>query len=122
MATMLDEELNPFMEHRWGTRVPLFAPATLQSGDRDAGIAVIVEASISGAFIETQHPVPLLGYVRLWPLALGEAWIDGYVVRVDDEGVAVEWLEPANDVVAALLVLHRDLVPAGATPATSHLR
>jgi hypothetical protein len=92
-----------YMEHRWGTRITLHAPAELKTADGLSGVGSVRNASLSGAFVETRATVPLLARVSLRPLAAGSEWLDACVVRVEDRGVALEWLEPGLQAVAALL-------------------
>jgi len=101
-----DMSANPqFMEHRWGTRVELVAPAKLMTGE---GLCdgVLRNASLSGAYIETSARPALLSRVSLRPDSAGGQWLDGWVVRIENAGVAVEWLDPPLHAVAILLSLH----------------
>lgn len=93
-----------FMEHRWGTRVSLEAPAKLMTGD---GLceAVLRNASLSGAFVETSARPTLLSRVSVCPTSAGGQWLDGWVVRVENAGMAVEWLDPPLHAVAVVLAL-----------------
>ena len=92
-----------YMEHRWGTRITLNAPAELKTPDGLSAVGSVRNASLSGAFVETRATLPLLARVSLRPLAAGSEWLDACVVRVENRGVALEWLEPGLQAVAALL-------------------
>lgn len=97
---------NPhYMEHRWGTRVELDAPAKLMTGE---GLCegVLRNASLSGAFLETPARPTLLSRVSIRPVSREGEWLDGWVVRIESRGVAVEWLDPPLHSVAVLLALH----------------
>jgi hypothetical protein len=94
-----------YMEHRWGTRIVLDAPAELKSGDGLSAIGSVRNASLSGAFVETRARLPLLARVSLRPLNAGAEWLDACVVRVESRGVALEWLEPGLQAVATLLAM-----------------
>jgi hypothetical protein len=106
-----------FMEHRWGTRVELRAGAKLMTLD---GLceAVLKNASISGAFIQTSARPMLLSRVSVRPEATGSEWLDGWVVRVEPGGIAVEWLDPPLRAVAALLALNGPPLPGPQQPRT----
>jgi hypothetical protein len=94
-----------YMEHRWGTRVALDAPAELKTGDGLSAIGSVRNASLSGAFVETRASMPLLARVSLRPLSAGSEWLDACVVRVEARGVALEWLEPGLQAIATLLAM-----------------
>jgi hypothetical protein len=95
------------MEHRWGTRYPLSAPAILSATARDAGVARVIEASTSGAFIETRLKPPVLGRITLRLASTNRTtiYLQACVVRQEERGVAVEWLDPDSDLVNMLLSL-----------------
>jgi hypothetical protein len=104
------------MEHRWGTRIELHAEARLMTSE---GLCqgVLRNASLSGAFVETTARPTLLSRVSVRPASPGAEWLDGWVVRVETRGIAVEWLDPPLHSVAVLLALHS--VRAAATPPRS---
>jgi hypothetical protein len=96
------------MEHRWGIRVELGAVVELRSAENWSATAVVRDASLSGAFIETDaQPLPL-SRVSLRMVARTGEWLEGCVVRVQDGGFAIEWLDPGIQALAALLSLRRD--------------
>lgn len=100
------------MEHRWGTRYELDAPAEIATTEGVCTDGRVRNASLSGAFVETAAKVPLLSRVALRPLAAGGSWLDACVVRVEADGLALEWLEPGLHAVSALLSLRRQDGPA----------
>jgi len=101
------------MEHRWGTRVELRAAAKLMTVD---GLCdgILRNASLSGAFLETPARPTLLSRVSVRPVSPGGEWLDGWVVRMEARGIAVEWLDPPLHSVAVLLSLREPAPPAGA--------
>lgn len=101
-----------YMEHRWGTRVELDAPAELATAEGVCTDGRVRNASLSGAFVKTSAKVPLLSRVALRPLVTGASWLDACVVRVEADGLALEWLEPGLHPVSALLALRRQDGPA----------
>ena len=96
------------MEHRWGTRVTLDVPADLRTPDGMSIPAWVHNASLSGAFVETGVGFPVLSRLSVRALVGGGAWLDAVVVRVANDGLGIEWLEPGLHSVAALLSLRRD--------------
>jgi hypothetical protein len=103
------------MEHRWGTRIDLDAPAELWTTEGIADDAWIRNASLSGAFVETTARVPLLSRIAIRAAARPGEWLDSCVVRVEASGLALEWLDPGLHQVSALLALRGEPQPR-ATP------
>lgn len=68
--------------------------------------ALLRNASLSGAFLETSARPTLLSRVSVRPTSPSGEWLDGWVVRIEPRGVAVEWLDPPLHSVAVLLALH----------------
>jgi hypothetical protein len=100
------------MEHRWGTRMELHVPAELWTSDGVSTHASVRNASLSGAYLETPARVPLLSRVAIRPLARAAEWLDACVVRVENGGIALEWLDPGLHSLSALLAMRRDPLPA----------
>lgn len=94
-----------FMEHRWGTRIELDAPAEISTPAGFAASGYVRNASVSGAFVETRMKFPLLSRIAVHPLARDGEWLDAWVVRVESKGIAVEWLDPGLRTVSGLLSL-----------------
>lgn len=106
---------SPFMEHRWGTRVNMSVPAELRTAGGGSVPAALTNASISGAFVETRLKLPLMSRVSVHLCGTSEELLDAWVVRVEDQGMGLEWLDPGSDTVPALLSLrHDNVMPAGA--------
>ena len=96
-----------FMEHRWGQRLPCRAQVRLSAGDEIYGAGHVRNVSSSGAFIETTLEVPLNARVDLVVLgnesAIHAVDITASVVRVERNGIAVEWCEtPAGSICTVL--------------------
>jgi hypothetical protein len=96
------------MEHRWGTRVELDVRTEVRSDDGYSASGYIRNASVSGAYVETDAILPLLSCISLRAQHWEEDWLDACIVRVDETGLAVEWLDPGSHMVPALLSLRRD--------------
>ena len=103
--------ITQYMEHRWGTRVELDAPAELSTTEGVCTDGRVRNASLSGAFVETSARVPLLSRIALRPLIAGGSWLDACVVRVEATGLALEWLEPGLHPVSALLAMRSPSAP-----------
>lgn len=98
------------LEHRWGTRIPLEARAEVRTEYRDSMDVVIGNASLSGAFLRTRMRLPLLSCVSVHVHEGPTEWLEACVVRHDEAGMGIEWLDPGL-AVCALLSAH------GAAPA-----
>jgi hypothetical protein len=100
------------MDHRWGTRVELHAPAELLTQEGRLLPASVKNASLSGAFVETDQRWSLFARVAVRPLLStpGE-WLEGCVVRVEGSGVALEWIDPGLHAVSTLLSLRPNALP-----------
>lgn len=90
------------LEHRWGGRFEVDAPALLRAGDGAVADVVVQNASISGAYVLTGLRLPLLS--RTWLCARDGAaeWFEAFVVRHDAAGMGLEWLEPGPHVLRAM--------------------
>jgi hypothetical protein len=102
--------ITQYMEHRWGTRVELDAPAELATAEGVCSDGRVLNASLSGAVVATRARVPLLSRIAVRPLVDGGSWLDACVVRVESHGLALEWLEPGLHPVSALMALRRSSV------------
>lgn len=92
-----------FMEHRWGQRITCRAAVQLSAGKGIGGAGNMRDVSSSGAFIETAVDLPV--YARLALSVMGNepardpVEIAATVVRVERDGVGVEWCDtPAGSV------------------------
>ena len=101
------------IEHRWGDRVPLDAPAEFKTVQGLSLDGVIGNASLSGAFVRTRSRPPLLSRVAVRPLSAASDWLEACVVRHDANGVGLEWLDPGLRSVSALLAIGRDAPRTG---------
>ena len=95
------------MEHRWGQRMPCQARVRLTVGLEFHGAGHVRDISSSGAFIETALELPVNSRVELLVLGNESAThaveFKATVVRVDRDGVGVEWCEtPAGSICAAV--------------------
>lgn len=92
-----------WMEHRWGTRIELDAPAEITTLGGVAVTGVVRNASLSGALASTSFRPALLSRIALKPRTEGGEWLEGCVVRVEGNEVAIEWLDPPLHALAVLL-------------------
>jgi hypothetical protein len=95
-----------FMEHRWGRRLRCRARARISAGVGMNGSGQMRDVSMSGAFIETAMPLPLLAQVEIAVSHRddpGETEISGCVVRIERDGVAIEWTDPSPAAICPLL-------------------
>ena len=97
-----------YMEHRWGTRVELDVPAEILAGEDNSALAVVKNASLSGAFLETSMMLPPLSRVSVALPATKYEALDACVVRVDSNGLALEWLDPGAHLLPALFSMRRN--------------
>jgi hypothetical protein len=96
-----------FMEHRWGQRMPCRALVRLSAGAGVGGAGRVRDVSSSGAFIETAVALPEGTTVTLLVLGNESAErateITATVVRVEPDGIAVEWCETPEGSVCAVV-------------------
>jgi PilZ domain len=118
------------MEHRWGERLKVALPVRIHAACGLVGAGLVVNFSVSGAFIATTLPVALLSQVRVSFTAGGhharrimrttDSSFEGQVVRQNAAGFAVEWSEFGTDEVVAFANSNRSRLgipqrlPAGA--------
>jgi hypothetical protein len=95
------------IEHRWGDRVQLEAPAELKTAHGHSLDVVIGNASLSGAFVQTRTRLPVLTCVALRAMNGSNEWLEACVVRHDNAGMGLEWLDPGLRSLSALLALRR---------------
>lgn len=92
------------IDHRWGNRTVLREEADLQTSDGLCSKVCIENASLSGAFIGTRLRLPLLTRVFVRPVASAtEEWLGAFIVRTENDGVGLEWLEPGLKPIAMLV-------------------
>ena len=107
------------MEHRWGERLQVALPVRIHTSCGPVGPGLVINLSVSGAFIATTLPVTPLSQVRLSfaPSSRCAAPVDasifeGQVVRQTATGFAVEWSEFGTEEVVALANFNRDSLSA----------
>jgi hypothetical protein len=103
----VDRRSHP-MEHRWGQRVTLEVPVTLEVAGRTPGRGVLRNASISGAWIETALELPVFSNLVVSLPSHGESAprpvdLPACVVRRAAAGFAVEWRDMFCPSIVALL-------------------
>jgi hypothetical protein len=110
------------IEHRWGTRVTLEAPAWLRTAQGSPVDVVLGNASLSGAYVRTALRPPLHSCVLVRMVGGTSDWLDACVVRHDAAGLGLEWIEPGVRSVSALLALrHGGQIPVVFPSNTLHL-
>jgi uncharacterized protein (DUF58 family) len=97
------------MEHRWGERLEVALPVRIRAPYGLIGSGLVINFSVSGAFIATTLPVAPLSRVKVSfrfgrraarIMQLGSSTFAAQVVRHNAAGFAVEWSEfGAEDVV-----------------------
>ena len=92
-----------FVEIRWGSRYKFGASAELSADGMPAAAATIRDASLSGAFVETSASFPLFTRVAVRALSQPGEWLDACVVRAENDGIAVRWLDPGLRPISTLL-------------------
>jgi hypothetical protein len=108
------------LEHRWGIRMTLDAAAEVRIAEGRSVVALVRDASLSGAFLESAARLPLLARISVRPLSKAD-WLEACVVRVEPSGLAIEWLDPGlhpvyvflshNDATGILEVSHEQQQP-----------
>jgi hypothetical protein len=101
------EQRPMFMEHRWGQRIRCQARVRISTGSDFIGSGNVRDVSSSGAFIETALRLPVNATVTLVVLgnesAVRAVEIQANVVRVERDGLGVEWRDtPAGSICAVL--------------------
>jgi hypothetical protein len=98
------------MEHRWGERLQVALPVRIRAPYGLVGTGLVINFSVSGAFIATTLPVALLSQVRIsFRLGRRTARImhmdstsfAAQVIRQNAAGFAVEWCEFGTEEVLA---------------------
>jgi hypothetical protein len=102
------------VEHRWGQRQQIKRRVRLRTRSGVIGHGVVSDVSISGAFIQSPLPAPLLTYVQVQFTTADHGYrfgaaIEGQVVRRTPGGFGLEWCEFAPQVVSALAVSANEL-------------
>jgi hypothetical protein len=94
-----------FMEHRWGTRIPVDIPVRLVAPRWTALEGQVVNLSSTGALITIGHRVRLLSRldVLILPAHAQTVVVPAYVIRQGNEGIGVEWCDYAPRAICELL-------------------
>jgi hypothetical protein len=93
----------PFMEHRWGQRMPCRARVTFLGGPGIEGAGRVRDISSSGAFIETASGISV--HSRILLTVTGNESSDravdipAIVVRTAHDGIGIEWCETPEGLV-----------------------
>jgi hypothetical protein len=88
------------MEHRWGQRVPCGAAVRVLTGSGVFGTGKLRNVSSSGAYIETSMDLHLLARLSVAVVRddpQREIEILASILRVDRDGVGIEWFDPTGD-------------------------
>ena len=95
------------VEYRWGNRVALGVPVRWTSRDEHAGSGQLQDASLSGAWIVNDQPLPmftnLVVEIPRQSNAQRALELVACVTRRDPRGFAIEWRDMASQAVQALL-------------------
>lgn len=96
------------MEHRWGRRIQVNEPVRIGIYPDSAGIAKMLDLSVSGAFIATALDPPLLSRLEvIFDVRRGRhashGQLDAHVVRVTPAGVGIEWADVSPVFVTQLM-------------------
>jgi hypothetical protein len=96
------------MEHRWGCRVSTGIDVQLFGLPATIGWGRLRDASVSGGFIETALTLRTLSVMRVTFPGGGHGkytapFVDAIVVRRTPEGLGVEWLDGASQVIASIV-------------------
>ena len=92
------------MEHRWGRRIAARQSLRLQGARKLAALKVLLNASLSGAYIATSATLRRGQHVTLRLRSPMWLSLSGFVVRTDESGFGLEWEVFASDSVRALLL------------------
>jgi len=104
------------MEHRWGERLSVALPVRIRAPYGLVGTGLVINFSVSGAFIATTLPVAPLSQVKVtFPFGryatrnrpLGSSTFMAQVVRQNSAGFAVEWCEFGTEDVVAVANANR---------------
>ena len=96
------------MEHRWGERFPVELAVRLHSGSTTILNSRLIDASVSGALINTDIRLPVFSHVIVEFDIARRSGVSGqrvaaYVARHAPDGLGVEWQEFAPRPIVNLL-------------------
>jgi hypothetical protein len=92
------------MEHRWGWRITARQSLGFQSARNLEALGILLNASLSGAYVATGAVVRRNQRVMLLLRSPMRLNLSGFVVRIDESGYGLEWEVFASDPVRALLL------------------
>jgi hypothetical protein len=97
------------MDHRWGQRVAVDLAVQLLCHPRTIAVGQLMNVSVSGAFVRTGLVPALLAPVRILSFlsehdGMRRAAVEGYVVRRERGGFALEWFELAPSGICRFLL------------------
>jgi hypothetical protein len=92
------------MEHRWGQRIAAGQPLRVKSGRDVVTMGILMNTSLSGAYVATSAPVKRGQRVDLQLGSALEMSLSGFIVRADEWDVGLEWEEFASDAVQLLTI------------------
>lgn len=108
----------------WGERLKVALPVRVRAAEV-VGTGLVINFSVSGAFIATSVPVSLFSKVRVTFVLKGPAWrrvtqlgpsFEAQVVRHNAAGFAVEWFEFGAEEVVAIANSNRRGTPVTQRP------
>jgi hypothetical protein len=97
------------MEHRLGTRMPISLSVWLSHAGQAPASGRMLNMSLSGAYVQTSaelQPLARVGVLceRSLPDTVGTACVTGFVTRVSEGAVALEWLDFAPAAIRHLMM------------------
>ena len=115
------------MEHRWGQRIATDVPVNLVGAPAAIGVGRILNASVTGALVQTRLPLRLLSLVYI-ETAESMSYLGpigrlvGCVIRRGAGVIGIEWCDADADEVLRLLAALRDDAPPSSRAATAFPR
>lgn len=82
------------IDHRWGSRFPSSVTTELRNEQGEHHEGVVLNVSLSGALIRTTLAPRLLSRLYVHSPIDPSTWTEAFVVRKDERGVGIEWVEP----------------------------
>jgi hypothetical protein len=104
------------MEHRWGERLRVALPVRIRAACGLVGTGLVLDFSVSGAFVATTLPAALFSRIRVSIASAHRparrmrapgSMFEGMIVRHDSAGFAVEWCDFGADEVVAFVAAQR---------------
>jgi hypothetical protein len=92
-------------DHRWGSRFDSGMAAELRSEEGLQAEGLVINVSLSGAFIETSLQPAVFSRMYVRPSSASAHWMPAYIVRTDGNGVALEWVHPGMAAIRSWLPL-----------------